>query len=125
MGHFLVGKWRSRGPTSVAISERFGDDSACAIAESGELSCWGQAPIATPPEGAFTSVGVGNVDNRPRAVRCVHPIVTLLEKLDALMRRLPREDAAPATFVRHFEDAARIDEACAGVRRWLETELGP
>lgn len=24
------------------------------------------------------------------------------------MRRLPREDAAPATFVRHFEDAARI-----------------
>jgi hypothetical protein len=47
-------------------------------------------------------------DNRPRAVRCVHPLVTLLEKLDALMRRLPREDAAPATFVRHFEDAARI-----------------
>jgi hypothetical protein len=47
-------------------------------------------------------------DNRPRAVRCVHPLVTLLEKLDALMRRLPREDAAPATFVRHFEDVARI-----------------
>jgi hypothetical protein len=50
-------------------------------------------------------------DNRPRAVRCVHPLVTLLEKLDALMRRLPREDAAPATFVRHFEDAARIVRA--------------
>jgi hypothetical protein len=33
-------------------------------------------------------------DNRPRAVRCVHPLVTLLEKLDALMRRLPRGDAA-------------------------------
>jgi hypothetical protein len=47
-------------------------------------------------------------DNRPRSVRCVHPLVTLLEKLDALMRRLPREHAAPATFVRHFEDAARI-----------------
>ena len=31
-------------------------------------------------------------DSRPRAVRCVHPLVTLLEKLDALMRRLPRED---------------------------------
>jgi hypothetical protein len=52
-------------------------------------------------------------DNRPRAVRCVHPLVTLLEKLDALMRRLPREDAAPATFVRHFEDAARIARAQA------------
>ena len=38
----------------------------------------------------------------------MHPLVTLLEKLDALMRRLPREDAAPATFERHFEDAARI-----------------
>lgn len=50
-------------------------------------------------------------DNRPRAVRCVHPLVTLLEKLDALMRRFPRDDAAPATFVRHFEDAARIVRA--------------
>lgn len=50
-------------------------------------------------------------DNRPRGVRCVHPLVTLLEKFDALMRRLPREDAAPATFVRHFEDAARIVRA--------------
>jgi hypothetical protein len=52
-------------------------------------------------------------DNRPRAVRCVHPLVTLLEKLDALLRRLPREDAEPATFVRHFEDAARIAKASA------------
>ncbi|MFT4570738.1 MAG: hypothetical protein ACI8TX_002514 [Hyphomicrobiaceae bacterium] len=54
-------------------------------------------------------------DNRPRAVRCVHPLVTLLEKLDALMRRLPREDVAPATFVRHFEDAARIVRAARGL----------
>jgi len=52
-------------------------------------------------------------DNRPRGVRCVHPLVTLLEKLDALMRRLPREDAGPATFVRHVEDAARITRARA------------
>lgn len=48
------------------------------------------------------------LDNRPKAVRCVHPIVTLLEKLDALHRRVPRLDIEPATFVRHFEDAARI-----------------
>lgn len=52
-------------------------------------------------------------DNRPRAVRCVHPHVTLLEKLDALMRRLPRENTAPATFVRHYEDAACIIRAGA------------
>jgi hypothetical protein len=47
-------------------------------------------------------------DNRPKAVRCVHPLVTLLEKLDALHRRIPRADVAAATFVRHFEDAARV-----------------
>lgn len=48
------------------------------------------------------------VDNRPRGVRCVHPIVTLLEKLDALSKRVPRADVEPAAFVRHYEDAARI-----------------
>lgn len=47
-------------------------------------------------------------DNRPKAVRCVHPLVTLLEKLDAIHRRVPRTDAPAATFVRHFEDAARV-----------------
>jgi len=47
-------------------------------------------------------------DNRPKAVRCVHPLVTLLEKLDALHRRVPNEKSEPADFVRHFEDAARI-----------------
>jgi hypothetical protein len=48
------------------------------------------------------------IDNRPQGVRCVHPLVTLLEKLDALHRRFPNENAEPATFVRHYEDAARI-----------------
>lgn len=48
------------------------------------------------------------LDNRPKAVRCVHPIVTLLEKLDALQRKVHRADVEPALFVRHFEDAARI-----------------
>ncbi|GMU07531.1 nucleotidyl transferase AbiEii/AbiGii toxin family protein [Corallococcus caeni] len=47
-------------------------------------------------------------DNRPRAVRCVHPMVTLLEKVDAIQRRLQKERLEPATFVRHYEDAARI-----------------
>ena len=51
-------------------------------------------------------------DNRPKQVRCVHPLVTLLEKIDALHRRFPREDAS-ATFVRHFEDAARVIQASA------------
>jgi hypothetical protein len=53
------------------------------------------------------------VDNRPRAVRCVHPLVTLLEKLDALARRYARSDMEPDGFVRHYEDAARIVRAAA------------
>jgi hypothetical protein len=47
-------------------------------------------------------------DNRPKQVRCVHPLVTLLEKIDALVRRVTNQDREPATFVRHYEDAARI-----------------
>ena len=50
-------------------------------------------------------------DNRPRAVRCVHPLVTLLEKLDALGRRATRPDVEAGTYVRHYEDAARIVRA--------------
>ena len=63
-------------------------------------------------------------DNRPRAVRCVHPLVTLLEKLDALHRRVPRTEVAPATFVRHFEDAAGIIAGEHGLPR-LEGYDGP
>ncbi|MBZ4399233.1 nucleotidyl transferase AbiEii/AbiGii toxin family protein [Myxococcus sp. MISCRS1] len=50
-------------------------------------------------------------DNRPKAVRCVHPLVTLLEKLDALQRKALHDEKEPASFVRHYEDAARIIEA--------------
>lgn len=46
--------------------------------------------------------------NLPAGVRCVHPLVTLLEKLDALHKRVLNLTAEPATFVRHFEDAARV-----------------
>jgi hypothetical protein len=48
------------------------------------------------------------MDNRPRSVRCVHPLVTLLEKLDALSRRYARETIEPDSFVRHYEDAAHM-----------------
>ncbi len=47
-------------------------------------------------------------DDRARSVRCLHPLVTLLEKLDSLQRHVPRADRNPATFVRHFEDAVHI-----------------
>jgi hypothetical protein len=47
-------------------------------------------------------------DNRPRAVRCVHPFVTLLEKLEAIHLRFSKDSRPAASFVRHYEDAARI-----------------
>lgn len=50
-------------------------------------------------------------DNRPAAVRCVHPIVTLFEKLDAMARRYARDAMEADAFVRHYEDAARIVRA--------------
>ena len=40
-------------------------------------------------------------DNRPRGMRCVHPLVTLLEKLDAIRGRFPKPDREPAAFVRN------------------------
>ena len=54
-------------------------------------------------------------DNRPRAVRCVHPLVTLLEKLDALSRRYARERIEPDGFARHYEDAAHIIRSLANL----------
>ncbi|TNF24061.1 MAG: hypothetical protein EP329_25735 [Deltaproteobacteria bacterium] len=54
---------------------------------------------------------VDYLDNRPSAVRCVHPLVTLLEKLDAMARRYGRDQIEADSFVRHYEDAARIVRA--------------
>jgi hypothetical protein len=46
--------------------------------------------------------------NVPSGVNCVHPLVTLIEKLDAISHRFAKEDVAAAAFVRHYEDAAHI-----------------
>jgi hypothetical protein len=50
------------------------------------------------------------VSNRPACLRCIHPLVTLLEKLDAIGRRF-QAGTDPAEYVRHFEDAAHIIQA--------------
>jgi hypothetical protein len=50
-------------------------------------------------------------DNRPASVRCVHPLVTLFEKLDAMARRYSRDDMEADSFVRHYEDSAQIIRA--------------
>lgn len=46
--------------------------------------------------------------NLPSAVICVHPVVTLLEKLDAITRRYPRDPFPANGMIRHYEDAAHI-----------------
>lgn len=47
-------------------------------------------------------------DNRASRIRCVRPEVTLLEKIEAIARRYRRRPFDPPSFVRHYEDAARI-----------------
>lgn len=54
-------------------------------------------------------------DNRPLGLRCVHPLVTLIEKLDALQRRVTNDAVEPAVFVRHFEDCARVIAAASAL----------
>lgn len=75
----------------------------------------------------------GYADNRPIAVRCVHPMVTCLEKLEAIARKFQKGKAA-ADFVRHYEDAAHIiqlrgslpnlEEGLGGLVRRLDSEDG-
>lgn len=75
----------------------------------------------------------GYVDNRPVAVRCVHPMVTCLEKLEAIARKFQKGKAA-ADFVRHYEDAAHIvrlrgslpvlEDGLSGLVRRLDSEDG-
>ena len=47
-------------------------------------------------------------NNQVLALACVHPMVTLVEKLDAICRRFIRADLEAKTFVRHYEDAVHI-----------------
>ena len=62
-------------------------------------------------------------DNRPRAVRCVHPLVTAIEKLNIITSKYPRSDVDPSAFVRHYEDVASIVGAAASLPP-LDRELG-
>lgn len=55
-----------------------------------------------------SDVASGFFDNRPRLIHCVRPEVTVLEKIEAISRRYRREPFEPGSFVRHYEDVARI-----------------
>ena len=46
--------------------------------------------------------------NRPTNIPCVHPFVTMLDKLDSVVKRYDREVFSPEEFVRHYEDLAHL-----------------
>lgn len=48
--------------------------------------------------------------NRPEAITCVHPLATLLGKLDAICNQHARA-VDPSRYIRHFEDAYHIIHA--------------
>lgn len=56
--------------------------------------------------------GLGSIDkysnNRPTDIACVHPFVTMLDKLDSVVKRYDRKDFSPEEFVRHYEDLAHL-----------------
>lgn len=83
-----------------------------------EVGCARVTPAVAMPLTSFVHAhldGIGLASrfdqNTPQSVRCVHPLVTLLEKLDAIHRRALKGSIEPAAFVRHFEDAARVIES--------------
>ena len=56
--------------------------------------------------------------HKPVAVECVLPVVTLLEKLDAISRGYANLQRSAAGFVRHYEDAAAIVEYLQRENEW-------
>ncbi len=44
-------------------------------------------------------------------IRCLHPLVTLIEKLTILAGRAADDDVPADRFIRHYEDAARLADA--------------
>ncbi len=56
-------------------------------------------------------------ENRPRFVRCVHPLMTLFEKLDAMARRYGHDEIEADSFVRHYEEALGSSAPSMNFRR--------
>lgn len=92
----------------------------------GDLAHCAVAPSVRQPITSFLHEWLANrnelggsntlIDTRPASIDCVHPLVTLLEKLDAITKRYARSNGtfAAGSFARHYEDAARIILALEG-----------
>lgn len=86
-------------PPAVRLEIGSGRVLPCLPRDIGSWAHEAASALRPEPEGARRT---------PRGVRCVHPVVTLVEKIDALQRRYPRADLLPSAFVRHYEDAASV-----------------
>jgi hypothetical protein len=48
------------------------------------------------------------VDNRPAGMNCVHPFVTMMDKLESVVKRYARAELVPEEFIRHYEDLVHL-----------------
>ncbi len=64
------------------------------------------------------------LDNRVAGVCCVSPVITLLEKCEAMQRGYGNPARDASRYVRHYEDAGRIIQALEGGAAWAE-DAGP
>ena len=92
----------------------------CALMRPYVLLEVGRARVTPFVERTITSwvhdvIEANNIEVPRPVIKCVHPLVTLLEKASALQSRIQRDiDRAyvePARYVRHFEDAVHIIRA--------------
>lgn len=68
--------------------------------------------------------GASIIDNRALNIKCYYPEYTLVEKLDAIVRRFEkeqREGRMPKNFLRHYYDISRLLET-ERVKRFIGTE---
>jgi hypothetical protein len=72
--------------------------------EEREITSWVHAHLAEELPGLAAMFA----PNRPTPVHCLLPTVTLLEKVEAVSRRFLQDPFEPGTFIRHYEDVARI-----------------
>lgn len=68
-------------------------------------------------------LGTEFIPNLPGHIHCVSPLVTLLEKIEAIARRFARDPLDPPAFVRHFEDVCHILDAVRSQDLELTREL--
>ena len=74
-------------------------------------------PSGGPPGGLVAVASAPPTRGGGEHDRCAHPLLTLLDKLDAMSRRYERDPMDAASFVRHHEDVVRTIRGIDGLPR--------